>query len=554
MVTRSNMPLVSQARRGDAIAQYALGRHYLEGSGGMARNPALALDWLQRAASGGVRAAEQLICSAIPVDLALDHPQAGRIAACYRRQALAGAPEAEWAYLHLFEKAPELACAEHAQAHLFATLLLESLASGGSSAAGGHGEAQWALARRQEELGNLALARHWAGLAARQGCAPATLWLARQALRAGDTAAFLTLVRPEVERLLGRSLALSADECELLLQVFQASHWDDPLAQHALLRAAEQDHAASAFELGRLFLEPRQLGARRGAGHPDPARTAHLLGLAAEGLRPRPRPALRTAAQWLEVAARKGHADATFLLGLICRSPAYSRRDTARSDQLLQSAATAGQHDAQFRLAHSCWRRRHVEPRQQLQAMQWMVRAATGGHQGAEDWLDALAAREAPQARSGRSTRGARQGHAAPARGGCDWPVEHFDDARIAALMQRHPAMAMRIAVGKAFGLRRMEVLLTDWQRADRDNCLMIELSAWTPKHALRIVPIRTPGQRQILDLARYRFRDLDTGPDGPEGNYRQRLYLFNKLVRAAQTRRVEPRTGANRTEAARAA
>ena len=46
-----------------------------------------------------------------------------------------------------------------------------------------------------------------------------------------------------------------------------------------------------------------------------------------------------------------------------------------------------------------------------------------------------------------------------------------------------------------------------------------------------RDIPYGTAHERQVLDRIGKLFEDVDCGPNGPEGNYRQRLYRLKTLV-----------------------
>jgi len=61
MASRDLLPTIKAARAGDALAQLALGKHYLFGGGGLPRNPMSALHWLDRAARHDLAEAWQLI-------------------------------------------------------------------------------------------------------------------------------------------------------------------------------------------------------------------------------------------------------------------------------------------------------------------------------------------------------------------------------------------------------------------------------------------------------------------------------------------------------------
>ena len=92
MVQRHVLPLVKQAKGGDPNAAFALGRIYLEGTAGLARNPATAYEWLRRAADAGVDDAAALIAESIPAAAVVDVHTAVPI---FERAAAAGCRNAQ---------------------------------------------------------------------------------------------------------------------------------------------------------------------------------------------------------------------------------------------------------------------------------------------------------------------------------------------------------------------------------------------------------------------------------------------------------------------------
>jgi hypothetical protein len=53
----------------------------------------------------------------------------------------------------------------------------------------------------------------------------------------------------------------------------------------------------------------------------------------------------------------------------------------------------------------------------------------------------------------------------------------------------------------------------------------VVDIRASYGRSKRRLVLLRTALQRQTLDRIVRLFDNVDCGPDGPEGNYRQRLY-----------------------------
>lgn len=565
MVTRAHLAILSQARRGVAEAQLTLGKMYLCGLPGVAQNPVVALEWLRKAALQGQAEARRLIAETVPLDVLAASSQLIDLAGMVRLQAQAGDGLVQWRYVCLHEAAPAAVEAEHADATLLVRQMLTTVAGTG------HAAACWKLSDVQRREGQDAAALTSAGHAAALGHAGAQAWLAqrwvvdhqrakaqasaarsRSALRPVDLHLQSTACGVAIDQLLTQAPLPAADACGLLLRYFEAHGWTDPRARLALRKAAEAGHAGAAWTLGRLHVDVAHLRQRGADGAPawqaarrlvegvpgEAAAGEHVSGarlcderMGAEGSaaratasEARPRPSLRSAATWLEVAARHGHGDAAFLLGLLYRLAAFSRRDRHCSDAWLERAAGAGQTDALFYLGQQAWRQRAAGVSRQVSALQWMVQAARAGHGLAQAFLDDFCQRR--QAR-------------------CDWPVNTFDDATIDALRTRHPAMAVRLLLGKAFGLKRIEMLLTPWTSADRGDCVLIDLARWTAKHAPCVVPVVNAAQRRLLDWACYRLREIDGGTGNAEGNYRQRLYLFRKLESLARARQGAPRVTA---------
>ena len=81
------------------------------------------------------------------------------------------------------------------------------------------------------------------------------------------------------------------------------------------------------------------------------------------------------------------------------------------------------------------------------------------------------------------------------------------------------------MALARCFHLTRAEALLLDVHAADQGHCLLIDISATHGRGKRRLVLIRSAQERQVLDQVLRAFERVDCGLDGPEGNYRQRLY-----------------------------
>jgi integrase len=94
-----------------------------------------------------------------------------------------------------------------------------------------------------------------------------------------------------------------------------------------------------------------------------------------------------------------------------------------------------------------------------------------------------------------------------------------------------HPLLAARLELAVAFGLSRAEALRLDNRSADRGHCLVIDIRASYGRSRRRLISVETAQERQLLDRVALVFENVDCGPGGPEGNYRQRLYRLRSLL-----------------------
>jgi hypothetical protein len=98
-------------------------------------------------------------------------------------------------------------------------------------------------------------------------------------------------------------------------------------------------------------------------------------------------------------------------------------------------------------------------------------------------------------------------------------------------LAASQPLLAGRLELAAIFKLTRAEALLLDVRAADQGHCLVIDIRASYGRSKRRLITIANAIERHALDRIARLFDNVDCGPAGPEGNYRQRLYRLKTLV-----------------------
>jgi hypothetical protein len=220
----------------------------------------------------------------------------------------------------------------------------------------------------------------------------------------------------------------------------------------------------------------------------------------------------RKAAGWLMAAGQQGVAEAWYALSRICQRPNNSLMQHARPDAVsyLERAAEAGHCIAQFQMGMAAWRARRGDDSSDVRAVYWLQKAAFQGSAEAAVLLDRIASRAMPAA----------------------WARE----ARLrlpASVAATYPLLAARIELAALFGLTHAEALLIDPDAADRGHCLVADIRALHARSRRRLIMIETGEERTALNRMLRVFENIDCGPNGPEGNYRQRVYLFKKIFSA---------------------
>lgn len=336
MVSRSASSILREAREGKLSAQVSAGKLYLEGGGGLRRDPQAAFYWLRTAAARGDLEAQRLIGSSIPGS---SIKQPGAVAPYYESASREGAanahlalsdwllsgriPEGEEA--SAFDVLHRAAQAGDRKAQLRLAVLLRS----GAFGEGREGEAL-----------------RWFEEAARSGSRAASLALAEWHWERGDPAARAWIEKvpdsADPEHLYRRAV--------LLLGERETGH-----AARLLAQAASQGHPAAQLYYG--LLHAAAVG-RKVSGVPH---------------------SLKKAAFWLEKASRGGDAQASFELYGLFRRREFSLKNTAMAERYLETAAEQGHAHAQFLMGLACLRDM-VTHDADLAAAKWFVRASQAQH------------------------------------------------------------------------------------------------------------------------------------------------------------------------------
>jgi TPR repeat protein len=545
MANREELAIIRGARAGRPEFQLELGRLYLFGSAGLPKSLPTALHWLDRAARQGCAEAWQLIGNHIPLDLARISPES--VTCWYERAYDGGLARAGLVYAQLVLGGERVAPGQRAKA-------LRALEDAGR---GGFPEAQWLLARehgatpqragiprsgapdrsvppvgapaavavaaepaaRFSAAGNPAArtprsgapdrgepgapdraGQRWLRCAADNGVTPAQFALLEQEWDAGNWQAYLERALPLARSLAhsevaqGRACArLAPDEvtllsrCARLVDEGEVAHAVDADELHAFweLAAAEQDRHAQ-FALGlwcaRMRIDGRRIPGGSGAAN------------------------FKKAVRWLVQAGEQGLAEAWYALSRIYVKPEFSQRNVVEAQKYLERAAEMGYRDAQLECGNAAWRARRENENNDVRAVFWLQQAAAQGCAKAAAMLRKIAPRSPGLWKELRAALARRD-------------------------LSEYPLLAARLELALAFGLSRAEALLLDVRNADRGHCLVVDIRASYGRSRRRLVPVETAQERQLLDRVVRLFEEVDCGPGGAEGNYRQRLYRLRTLL-----------------------
>ena len=494
MANRDELAVIRSARAGDPHAQLTLGKLYLEGSASLAQNQVTALHWLDRAARQDVSAAWMLIGQAIPVE-AVWHSEAPlALSAWYLRAFETGMMHAGWVYAQIVLAQSEPILTPELQSQALSVLA--------QVAESGLPQAQWLLAQQEKPDASVARPKLWAQRAADAGVPEAQQELMEQAWQACDYRLYLRWALPLAQAVVTQraQAGLSSEQLTLLVRCASAL---DLLAENAgesLADLAQKQrfwevaafHGAreAQLALGLMYARMDAQGERSGIGSAN----------------------FKKAVRWLKLAAEQGSAGAWFALSRIYLKSEFSQRSVLDAQTYLERAANLGHGLAQWECGSAIWRNRREQEGRDIKAVLWLHQAALQGVQKAQALLDKIT--PPPQALA--------------------WAVQAkalLTRDLTRDLTNRHALLVARLELAWLFGLTRAEALLIDVNRADYGHCLVLDIREHFGRSKRRLILLRTGQERQLLDRISRLFLDIDCGPQGPEGNYRQRVYRLKTLL-----------------------
>jgi uncharacterized protein len=490
--------MIRGARAGDAECQLALGRLYLFGGASLPQSQPTALHWLHRAALQGRDEAWRLIGRYVGVEHARRSPG---VLPWYERAWDAGVTQAGLVLAQLVLPAPEA---------VSAPLRAKAMQALESAARAGMPDAVRLLAQQRRAARPAGtVATPPAPPAAVDGGADCQTALA-QAWDKLPRAMFLAQALPLARQLVQEAPqdAESAracgwqpvpDQVQLLARCAQAMAETDDPGDPA--RQAERQRYCELAAFGGDRGAQLALGLWFARMTCDGERVSD--GIAAANF--------KRAIRWLTQAGEQGLADAWFALSRIYIKPEFSQRSVAEAQACLERAAGMGHSAAQLECGIHAWRARRGDEQNDVRAAYWLQQAAAQGAKEAEAALQRIAP-EVPDAAAWTAGLPALR----------NW-------------QPGHPLLAARIELAQCFGLTRAEALLLDVAAADQGHCLVVDIRASYGRSKRRLVLVRTAQQRQALDRIARLFEPVDCGTEGPEGNYRQRLYRLKTLQAAGE-------------------
>jgi TPR repeat protein len=510
MAQREVLHMIRAARAGQAIAQLALGRHYLFGGAGLPKNSSSALYWLDRAAQQQQQDAWMLIGSYIPFETATHDANIHKLFFWYERAFEAGVHQAGLVLVRLV--------LSHAVMLSESDKCVSALRALHACAEAGLGEAQWLLAQHcrtslfpaipsslNEKIQNsLGFRRegwlYWAECAANKGIEAARQSLMDYAWEKADYRLFLKWAALPVDAILQAAARSEKVASTLSMQDIEL------LKKYAQILDGAEDGSAADKRKACL-----QIAANAGDAQAQLELGLLLAGMDARGrrlVRLPGRAVYKAALRWLKAASEQGLAEAAYAVSRIYSKPEFSQRSLELADEYLKRAAEAGHLSAQLEWGLILWRRRSLESNEDVQALYWLCRAAAQGSLEAQTWVSRIA----------------------PASEAQSWAAVAARQLR-AEQVRAYPYLAARIELAQQFGLSRAEALLIDPVQADQGHCLVVDIRSYHPRSKRRLIVIPDGEPRQVMDRIRGIFHDADCSERGPEGNYRQRLYRLKCLA-----------------------
>jgi TPR repeat protein len=516
MANREELLIIRAARAGQAAAQLSLGKRYLFGGSGLPKSLPTALYWLDRAAHQDEKDAWLLIGSHVPFETAQQSPQPSKLCVWYERAYDAGVAQAGLVLAKLV-----LAQVKGAVSESMRSKALRALQT---AAQAGIAEAQWLLAqhvrppptdtpsdvpamvKEQAVMESDASSRidndvmlEWATRAAQSGVTEARHALADHAWATRDYRDFVRWAVPLAREFASRCAASDAalrppDSHELNLlsrcadAMFMSADQDPGEAVRFWECAARAGERNAQFSLG-LWFARMDVAGRRVPRIPGTANYKKSI-------------------RWLSLAAEQGVADAWYALSRIYLKPECSQRNLVEAQRYLERAAEAGHAPAQLELGITAWRTRRDQESKDVRAVYWLQKASAQGSAEARALLAKIA--------------------------GCAASAAWAQDALRRLTRESastYPLLAARLELAALFGLSRPEALLLDPKAADCGHCLLIDIRSRHRHSKRRLILLQTGEERQALDRLVRPFEYVDCGPEGPEGNYRQRLYRLRTLV-----------------------
>lgn len=284
----------------------------------------------------------------------------------------------------------------------------------------------------------------------------------------------------------------------------------DALLMSRCARALQSAGAAAGEGAKAELFRYLQLAARSGDADAQLALGLLLARMTPDGKRMADSPYRvnsKLAVRWLTQAGRQGMAQAWYMLARLHGRCDLAQRSPAEVEACLEKAAVLGHRAAQLECGIRAWRARGMAPDNDVRAAYWLLLAARQGCASAAGLLRKVS----------------------PARGARGWtrpPPPPQDGTH--RLADCDVMLSARLELAAHFSLSRVEALLIDPAEADRGHCLVLNIRGAYGRSKRRLVLVQTDQQRAVLDRVSRLFRDIDCGPDGPEGSYRKRLYRLN--------------------------